>query len=115
YCKSLAYGMGQLRRDWGASADNTQVGVAEVRRHVPAPAADVVAPGEEPPQDLHRRHTNRHGDGDVAVVREDPVDARPKRESGADLRRLVAFAAECHRPLAHALEHPLANTERASK
>src|SRR2546425_2407799 len=93
----------------GTAADDSEVRVAEVRRHVPAPAADVIAAGEEAPQDLDRRHPDRHGDRDIAVVWEHPVDAGPEREGGAHLRGLVTLAAERHRTLAHALENPLAD------
>ena len=88
-------------------------GRAVVAGHLAAAGAGVVGPGELGQHDLPRRHAEGHAGGHRAVVGHQPVVAPAQVEEEADLRALVALAADDEGHLAGAVQHPHALVEGA--
>src|SRR3989442_12104064 len=100
--------MREMCGDRRGTRSNAQMGVAEVRGHMTAPAADIFRPGEVREQKVPRRLADGQRDPNIPVVRDDPVVPRFESESRAHLRRLVTLAGDSERSLTHAVEHALA-------
>ena len=66
-------------------------------------------------EQVERRLADGERDADVPVVRDDPVVPGLQRVGRADLERLVAFAGNGERALAHAVEHALALADGAGQ
>ena len=80
------------------------VGVAPVRRHLPAAGRRVVLRADGGEQHLERRDAELQAERAVAVVRKEPVVGRLERQAGGHQHRFVAGAADLEEDLALTLE-----------
>ena len=87
--------------------------MSPVRRHLAAAGVRIVGGAHGFQQLLVRRHAQRQAERAVAVVRIEPVVARPHRQSGGDQQRLVPGAGDLEEDLLLALQQDLAIVQLA--
>ena len=75
-----------------------------MRGHLPAAVGGIVLGADRGEEHLERRDAERQAERAVAVIREQPVDARTQLPAGGDQHRLVTGAADLEEALALVLD-----------
>src|SRR5580693_3673665 len=84
-----ADGMKQLRSGGRGGTDNMQWPAAPMRRHLSSAAGRIGGRAHGLQHHVVRRNAKRQAQSAIAIVREEPVIPRPKRECGANLQSLM--------------------------
>src|SRR5579863_3251037 len=112
---STANGVQQLGAGRRGSTNKVKFVIAPVRGHLASAAGSVSGSADSLQEHFCGSYADGQAQGAIAVIREEPVVSRTKRQSGSDLKRLMPRPRDLKEDLLLPLEKNLAVVEPAGQ